>query len=101
MRKLRIDSGSWRRARLDVGSNVMSWSRNWPRNVNPAVLVGLFGLCWLLTGSVMRVMGSDRSSWASISPPGWPISTRAWRMVGVSAEKGGSVGNIRPNRPCS
>src|SRR5215475_14334013 len=30
--------------RCDVWSNVMSWSTNWPTNVEPAVIVGLSGL---------------------------------------------------------
>ena len=59
---MRIASGSCARARLDVGSKVMSWSRNWPRKVNPAVSVGLSGLCTLFAGSVINVTGSDRSS---------------------------------------
>ena len=101
IRKLRIDSGSCRRARLDVGSKVMSWSRNWPRNVNPAVIVGLFGLSALFAGSVMSVIGFDTSSPASMGPPGAPSSMRASRIDGVSAANGGSVGKSRPNRPSS
>ena len=44
MRKLRAFSGLVACASLDPASNVMSWSRNWPKNVVPAVCVGLFGL---------------------------------------------------------
>jgi hypothetical protein len=101
MRKFRIASGSWRRARLEVGSKVMSWSRNWPRKVNPAVMAGFLGLVRLLAESVTRVMGSDRSSPGSIGPPAAPNSARASRIDGVSAAKGGRVGNSRPNRPSS
>ena len=99
MRKLRIASGSCRRARLDVGSNVMSWSTNWPRKVKPAVIVGLSGLSTLLAGSVISVIGSDRSSPASIGPPLAPSSASASRISGVSAANGGSVGKSRPKRP--
>jgi hypothetical protein len=99
MRKFRIASGSWRRARLEVGSKVMSWSRNWPRKVNPALMAGLLGFWRLSAGSVTRLTGSDRSSAGSIGPPAAPSSARASRIVGVSSANGGSVGNSRPNRP--
>jgi hypothetical protein len=89
MRKFRIASGSWRRARLEVGSKVMSWSRNWPRNVKPAEMVALFGFWRLLAGSVTR------------GPPRAPSSARASRISLVSAANGGRVGNSRPNRPCA
>jgi hypothetical protein len=101
MRKFLMDSGSRRRAKLDVGSKVMSWSTNWPRNVKPAVRAGLSGLLMLLAGSVMRVIGSDRSSAASIGPSLAPSSESASRISFVLAAKGGSVGNSLPNRPRS
>jgi len=77
----------------------MSWSRNWPRNVKPAVSVGLSGLLTLFAGSVMSVIGSDRSSPASIGPPGAPSSASASRISFVSDANGGSAGNRRPKRP--
>ena len=101
MRKLRIASGSWRLARLEVGSKVMSWSMNWPRKVNPAVIVGLSGLSALSAALARRANGSVRSSPASMIPPGLPMSMSAARTDGVSAANGASVGNMRPKRPCS
>ena len=102
MRKFRSDSGSWVRARLEVGSNVMSWSRNCPRNVIPAVRRGLSGLAALRVGSTISANGSAVGlSLVSMMPPGLPSSTRAARTVGVSAANPGSVGKSRPNRPWS
>jgi hypothetical protein len=72
-----------------------------PRKVNPAVLVGLFGLLTLLAGSVIRATGSDRSSPGSMGPPAAPSSISASRIGLVSSANGGRVGNRRPNRPWS
>src|SRR5919204_3030382 len=101
MRKLRIASGSCRRARLEVGSKVMSWSRNWPRKVNPAVIVGLLGLLTLLAGSVIRVTGSDGSSPGSMGPPAAPSSASGQRIGLVASADDGGVGTRRPNGPWS
>ena len=99
MRKLAICSGSTCRSKLDVGSKVMSWSMNWPRNVIPAVIWGLLALLADNSGLVISAWGSERLSLASMMPPGRPISSNAARTCGVSAAKGGSLPNIRPNRP--
>jgi hypothetical protein len=37
-------SGFWLTPSWEVWSKVMSWSVNWPTNVDPAVIVGLSGL---------------------------------------------------------
>jgi hypothetical protein len=42
---------------LDATSNVMSWSMNCPKNVVPAVCVGLLGLFALSDGSVISRTG--------------------------------------------
>jgi FtsP/CotA-like multicopper oxidase with cupredoxin domain len=55
----------------------------------------------LLAGSVISVMGSDRSSSGSIGPPLAPSSASPSRIDDVSAAKGGSVGKRRPKRPVS
>ncbi len=44
VRVLRETSGFWGTPSRDVWSNVMSWSVNWPTNVEPAVIVTLSGL---------------------------------------------------------
>jgi hypothetical protein len=67
----------------------------------PAVSAGLFGLFELLAGSVISVIGSERSSSASMRPLTEPSSAMASRMSGVSDANGGRVGNNRPNRPLS
>jgi hypothetical protein len=64
-------------------------------------MAGLSGLLTLFAGSVIRLIGSERSSAASIGPPFAPSSASAARTVGVSAANAGKGGNRRPNRPRS
>jgi hypothetical protein len=104
-RKFWMASGSAWRSRLDVGSNVTSWSRNWPRNVIPAESAGLFGLLTFNAGSVIKsrarfgLAAMSISSAASMMPPFLPNSSSASFTVCVSAANGGSMGNKRPNLP--
>src|SRR2546425_2685371 len=71
---------------------------NWPKNVVPAVCVGLFGLFALRLRSVISNTGPlVRSSFASKRPPGFPRSASAARTASVAAANGGRFGNIRPN----
>src|SRR5437762_9100300 len=71
---------------------------NWPKNVVPAVCVGLFGLLALRLGSVMSSTGPLlRSSFASSSPPGLPRSASAARTASVAGANDGKVGKMRPN----
>jgi hypothetical protein len=82
---------------VDVVSKVMSWSTNCPRNVVPAVWVGLFGLLTLSPGSVMRSFGPLlTSSCASSSPPGAPSARSASLTRSVGAANAGKSGKIRP-----
>jgi hypothetical protein len=107
LRKFWMASGSTCLSRLEVGSNVMSWSRNWPRNVIPAVSAGLFGLLTFKAGSVIRsrarfgLAPMSISSAASMMPPFSPSTLRVFLIAAVSLANGGSVGNRRPNLPCS
>src|SRR5215469_16524425 len=90
----------------EVWSKVMSWSVNWPTNVEPAVMVGLSGLVPyglllvglpLTAGSTISAFGpAARSSCASMMPPCVPTSSSAERTVSVAAANGGRPGNIRP-----
>jgi hypothetical protein len=83
----------------EVVSNVMSWSRNCPKKVVPAVWVGLLGLLTLSAGSMISSTGpAARLSLASSMPPGWPMSASAARRRSSAGMNGGRSGNIRPNR---
>ena len=96
MRKLRAFSGLVAWASLEPASNVMSWSRNWPKNVVPAVCVGLFGLFALSDRSTISAFApADSGSAASSRPPGFPSSTSAASTAGVCTANGGSS-KIRP-----
>src|SRR6202161_1475151 len=87
----------------------MSWSVNWPTNVDPAVIVGLSGLVPygfaagglpFTVGSTIRFFGpAARSSAASMIPPGMPTSSSAARTWSLASANGGRLGKIRPNRP--
>jgi hypothetical protein len=75
----------------------MSWSTNWPKNVVPAVWVGLFGLFTLSKGSVISSTGPlARSSLASSGPPLAPSSRSAALTASVAGTNGGSLSKIRP-----
>ena len=92
----------------EVWSNVMSWSVNWPTNVEPAVIVGLSGLVPygsvevglpLTLGSTIRFFGpAARSSCASSTPPCFPTSSSAARTVSFASANGGSPGRCGRNR---
>jgi hypothetical protein len=86
---LRIDSGSWRRARLESGRDDVV-----AQDMNPAVIVGL---CML--GRV-----GDQRYWVGqvvigIHRPAGRAELNVSRVSLVLAANGGSVGNKRPNRP--
>ena len=68
----------------------MSWSRNWPRNVTPAVDAGLSRLLGLSSGFVINRTGPSASgSFASSGPPGAPNSSSAcWTAAFASANGG-------------
>src|SRR5436305_6640890 len=71
---------------------------NWPKNVVPAVCVGLFRLTVLKLRSVISNTGPLlRSSCASSKPPGLPRSASAARTASVGGANDGRPGNIRPN----
>src|SRR5712691_12577014 len=71
---------------------------NWPKNVVPAVCVGLFRLFALRLKSVINSTGPLlRSSFASSSPPGLPRSASAARTASVAGAKDGKLGKMRPN----
>jgi hypothetical protein len=86
----------------------MSWSVNWPTNLDPAVIAGLSGLVPyglaavglpLTAGSVMSAFGpAARSSPASRIPPGAPTASSAARTVSLASANGGRPGNIRPKK---
>src|SRR6202050_4479953 len=86
----------------------MSWSVNWPTNVDPAVIVGLSGLVPyglaagglpFTVGSAVRFFGpAARSSAASMIPPGMPTSSSAARTWSLASANDGRLGKLRPNR---
>ena len=94
-----VASGSAVWPRAEDASKVMSWSRNWPRNVVPAVCVGLSRLFGLSDGSVMSLTGpAARLSFASRMPPGAPNISSALRILSVAGQNAGSEPNMRPKR---
>ena len=106
MRVLGEISGFCGTPSCEVWSKVMSWSVNWPTNVEPAVIVGLSGLVPyglvavglpFTVGSTISALGpAARSSPASMMPPGMPTSSSAARTLSVASANGGSDGKIRP-----
>src|SRR5260370_944779 len=66
---------------------------NWPKNVVPAVCVGLFRLFALRLRSVINsTRPLLRSSFASSSPPGLPRSASAARTASVAGANDGKLG---------
>jgi hypothetical protein len=81
----------------ELVSKVTSWSMNCPRNVVPAVCVGLSGLFALRTGSVISLTGPAlRSSRASSSPPCAPSASSDFVIPWFAVANGGSSPNRRP-----
>src|SRR6266566_5906342 len=71
---------------------------NCPKNVVPAVCVGLFGLLALRLGSLISSAGVLlRLSFASSRPPFLPRSVSEARTASVAGANAGRSGNNRPN----
>src|SRR5712691_288012 len=71
---------------------------NCPKNVVPAVCVGLFGLLALRLGSLISSAGVlFRLSFASSRPPFLPRSVSEARTPSVAGANAGRSGNKRPN----